>query len=122
MGRPWVNPRALAILGLCSTLLLWTVWVAVLSMKASPAEWGEPSMWLLGLFVVPLFAWPVFYGAGLLIRLVRRGDMSDVGTYGGFLVLFGLPATFIGCPLMFPGLVLIAASIWQRQNVRRATR
>lgn len=117
----WATPRVLAIVGLSATLVLWTAWVVFIVITEAPLDFRDPAVWLLGLAFAALIGWAPLFAAGLLIRLVRRGDMNDVGTYGAFLVLFGVPATFIACPLIYPGVVLVAASMWHRLRLRRAT-
>ena len=62
----------------------------------------------LGILV--LIGWVPVITAICLRRLIGRGDMGPVGVVGLVLVLYGLPATFIGCPSLFPGIVLVGAA------------
>lgn len=116
----WATPRVLAIVGCAATLALWTAWVVFLAIKLAPLDVRDPTVWLLGVAAVALVGWPPLYAAALAKRLVRSGDMSHVGTFGAFLVLFGVPATLIACPLALPGVALVAASIWHRLGLRRS--
>jgi hypothetical protein len=113
-SRP--TPRVLAGVGLSLTLLLWAAWVVFLIIKMSEGRFAWP-LWVV---VAVLVSWVPLFAVALLLRVARHGDVNGVGTYGAVLTLFGVPATFIGCPLALPGLVVVLAGVWkQRPRPRR---
>jgi hypothetical protein len=109
----------LAIVGLIATLLLWAAWAVFITIKMTPFDWSDGG-WLIALGILVLIAWVPVVTAICLRRLIGSGDMGPVGVVGLVLLLYGAPATFIGCPLVFPGIVLVGASIWHRTTVARS--
>jgi hypothetical protein len=56
--------------------------------------------------------WVPRFAIGLLIQVVGHGTLTNVGRYGAFLMLLGVPLAFVGCPLALPGVALVASGVW----------